>query len=226
MSSRLTQQIRDLHSGDHLCFCYEKDPAEQMPALIPFIQDGLGRDERFIYVADDQTVEQLTDRLEQSGIPVEHETKKGRLNLWTRAEWRQPGQLSSASKALQVQQMIDESEAAGFKGVRFAVEMTWTLGPDIEAPQLEHWEATINTLFLGPGFPGRIICQYNRSRLAPEVILAGLYTHPLAILGEHVCSNPFYRAPLILDSYSRGRVKSNGNGNGHDISTPAKVEWM
>src|SRR5262245_2135388 len=115
MASELTKQILDLQSGDHLCLFYETDPAEQMPALIPFIQDGLARDERIIYIADDQTVEQLTEALEQSGIPVEHETRKGRLNLWTRAEWRQPGPLSSESKARQVQRFIDESEADGFK---------------------------------------------------------------------------------------------------------------
>src|SRR5436190_16190134 len=160
MTNDLTQEMLNLRSGDHLCLFYEKDPAEQMPALVPFIQEGLARDERIIYIADDQTVEQLRDRLQQSGISVEHETNKDRLNLWTREEWRQPGQLSSDSKARQVQKFISESQARGFKGVRFAVEMTWTLGPDIEAHQLEHWEATINTLFLGPGFPGRIICQY------------------------------------------------------------------
>ena len=91
--------------------------------------------------------------------------------------------------------------------------MTWTLGPDIGAQQLERWEATINQIF-EPEFPGRIVCQYNRSRLSPEVLLAALHTHPLAILGDEVYSNLFYAAPLIL----------NGNGNGH--SSAEKVEWM
>ena len=92
---------------------------------------------------------------------------------------------------------MSEAMSAGFSGVRFGVEMTWTLGPDIGAEQLEHWEASINTLF-SPGFPGRIICQYNRGRLSPEAMLAALHTHPLAILGDEVCPNLFYRAPLIL----------------------------
>src|SRR5436190_3094307 len=61
-------------------------------------------------------------------------------------------------------------------------------------------------------------------------MLAALHTHPLAILREHVCPNLFYQAPLILDSRTHGRCNGhgngNGNGNGHDISLPAKVEWM
>ncbi len=91
-----------LHQGDHLCLFYEKDPAEQMSELIPFVQDGLVRNEQCIYIADDQTVEELGERLEQSGINVGHESERGRLKLWTRREWRHSGDLNSARKARQV----------------------------------------------------------------------------------------------------------------------------
>ncbi len=37
--TELEQQISDLRQGDHLCLFYEKEPAEQMPAVIPFIQE-------------------------------------------------------------------------------------------------------------------------------------------------------------------------------------------
>jgi signal transduction histidine kinase/CheY-like chemotaxis protein len=209
--SELTQEILNLRPGDHLCLFYEKDPREQMPALVPFIQDGLSRDEQFVYIADDQTVEDLEGQLQQSGINVGQECDRGALKLWTRREWRQPGELSSERKSRQVLQYIHEASQSGFKGCRFAVEMTWALGPDISADELEHWEAMINTIFV-PGVSGRIACQYNRSRLSPETILAALHTHPLAILGDHVYPNWFYEAPLILD--------------GNAKSSTARVEWM
>src|SRR5439155_23494064 len=107
-------------------------------------------------------------------------------------------------------------------------EMTWTLGPDITARQLENWEATINTIFV-PGFTGRILCQYNRSRLAPEAALAALHTHPIAILGEDVRANVFYQAPLMLRANGHARHNGNGkaarNGNGQ-ANAAARVEWM
>src|SRR5262245_893815 len=182
-----------------------------MPALVPFIRDGLSRDEQFVYIADDQTVEELEGHLRQSGINVGQECERGALKLWTRRKWRQPGELSAEKKSRQVLQYIHEASQAGFKGCRFAVEMTWALGPDIGADELERWEATINNIFV-PGFSGRIACQYNRSRLSPETILAALHTHPLAILGDHVYPNWFYEAPLIL----------GGKAN----SSTARVEWM
>jgi signal transduction histidine kinase/ActR/RegA family two-component response regulator len=211
VESELAQEIVKLRPGDHLCLFYEKDPREQMPALVPFIQDGLSRDEQFVYIADDQTVGDLEVQLQQNGINVGQECERGALKLWTRREWRQPGELSSERKSQQVLQYIHEASQAGFKGCRFAVEMTWALGPDIGADELEHWEAMINTIFV-PGFSGRIACQYNRSRLSPETILAALHTHPLAILGDHVYPNWFYEAPLILD--------------GNAKSSTARVEWM
>lgn len=218
MKCELKEEILELQAGDHLCLFYEKEPAEQMPALVPFIQDSLTKDEQFIYIADDQTVEELSGRLEQSGINVGQESGRGRLKLWTRREWRQPGRLDLQKKSAQVRSFITAAGEAGFKGVRFAVEMTWTLGPDISARELEAWEATLNTIFL-PESNGRIVCQYNRSRLSPEVMLCALHTHPLAILGEEVCANIFYQAPLLLNG------KGRGNGNGHP-DADARLDWM
>lgn len=202
----LTEQILGLQQGDHLCMIYERDPAEQMPALIPFIKQGLASGERCIYIADDQTVEEVAQALKENGIDIDREVEQGALLLWTRAEWRQPGDLDSEKKAAQVKHFIDAARAAGFSGIRFAVEMTWTLGPNISAERLRHWEATINKIFV-PGFPGKIICQYSRSRISPEVVLTSLSTHPLAIIGQTVHQNFFYEAPLILGGPSEtGRL--------------------
>src|SRR5438067_1970750 len=97
-NAELAAQLQNIPPGGHLCLFYDKDPAEQMTAIVPFIQDGLVRDEQFVYVADDQTVDKLTGQLKESGVDVGTETKRGRLVLWTRNEWRQPGDLDSARK--------------------------------------------------------------------------------------------------------------------------------
>jgi PAS domain-containing protein len=197
----LARQITTLKDGDHLCLIYEKDPVEQMPILSPYIQQGLGQGERCFYIADDQTVEQVRGGLLKTGIDVDEASKQGKLLLLTRKEWRQPGKLNSRKKSDQVRAFIDDAFHDGFKGVRFAIEMTWTLTPDIKTESLEHWEATINEIF-NRSFPGRIICQYNRSRLTPYTIKAALKTHPLAILDRDICPNMFYEAPLILNQSS------------------------
>ena len=211
MDSKLTQRALNLLPGDHLCLFYEKDPAEQMPALIPFIREALDGGEQFIYVADDQTIDELASRLEAGGVDVRRACDCGSLKLYTRADWRQPGRLSPDKKSFQVLQFIDDAAKSGFKASRFAVEMTWTLGPDIDTRLVEAWEARLNAIFVR-GFAGKIVCQYNRNRLPPDAIFAAIRTHPLAILGSEVYSNFFYEAPLIL--------------SGNQKSSRARVDWM
>ncbi|MCG3111063.1 MAG: PAS domain S-box protein [Candidatus Manganitrophus sp. SB1] len=204
--NELTEQIGNLQPGDHLCLIYDKDPSEQMPALILFIKQGLEQGEQCAYIADDQTVDQVTRALEESGIEVSKELKRGALLLWTRAEWRPPEECDSDKKTLQVRHFIDAALSAGFTGIRFAVEMTWALGPDISGEKIRDWEATINQIFT-PGFPARIICQYSRSRLTPDVVESSLSTHPLAIIGNDVYPNHFYEIPPILDGKTkRGKL--------------------
>ncbi len=197
----LEQQMLNLKQDNHLCLIYDKDPLEQMPALVPFIKQGLENNEQFIYIADDLSVEQLSLILKINRIDVDAEIDRGALKLWTRKEWRQPGELDSIEKSKQVHEVIDGAIKAGFEGIRFAVEMTWTLDPDITAEKLETWESTINTIF-PRGFPGKMICQYNRHRLPASVINQAFRTHPLAILENYVCHNAFYEEPNILNDKS------------------------
>ena len=212
MIDQVTNPISDLHAGTHFCLFYDRDPSEQFPVLVPYICEGLSNNQQCIYVADDQTVDELTRRLLENGIDSATEISRGALKLWTRHEWRQPGEISSAEKLLQVREFVRQAYAAGFAGARFAVEMTWALEPDISPERMEHWEATLNTLFT-PAFPCQIVCQYNRHRVDPQIVLAALYTHPLLIVGDEVYPNLFYQAPLIFET-------ENAYG------AAAKIDWM
>jgi signal transduction histidine kinase len=214
----LAAEMLALQPGAHLCLIYDNDPSEQMPALLPYFQQGLDNGERCIYVADDQTNEQLAMAFTEYGIDAVPLLASGALQFLRRDEWRQPGELDSARKSEQVRAIIDEA-LAEYAGVRIAVEMTWTLGPDIDSDLLEHWEATINDIFT-PAVPARIVCQYSRARLTRDALEAGIATHPLVVLGTDVCPNPFYKAPFILGSHAPD------NTNGARLGDEDRVDWM
>jgi hypothetical protein len=107
----LVSEVLALKQGDHLCLIYDNDPAEQMPAILPFINQGLKNGEQRVYVADDMTLDDLRDALEGDGVEVRGEAAKGALQLWTRPERRQPGPLDSALKAAQVRGLVDRALA-------------------------------------------------------------------------------------------------------------------
>jgi signal transduction histidine kinase len=215
----LIHEMTGLQPGEHLCLIYEGDPAEQMPALLPYIKQTLESAEQFVYVADDQTVDELRTCLAGAGIDVAAAESSSALLLWTRNEWRQPGDLESERKAAQVRAILRDGLDRGFKGVNFAVEMTWTLGPDIDVEKLRYWEAFINTVFT-PETAGRIVCQYSRKRLPPEVVRSALSTHPTAIIDQRVCMNPYYEAPLIIGGAGADGVPADPG------SEAARLDWM
>lgn len=202
---KINQRELSIHHEQHLCLIYDVDPMEQMPALIPFIKEGLDKNERFVYIADDITVEQLSQVLNTNGIDVEEECNRGALKLWTKKEWRQSGELNAEKKSRQVRGFIKDAISDGFDGIRFAVEMTWTLGPDISVEKLERWEAAINTI-ISPDVPVKIICQYSRLKLPPSVINQAFRTHPSAIIDNCLCSNVFYEKPHTSNEKAEAEI--------------------
>ena len=228
MSEQLIDPICNIEPGGHLCLFYEKEPAEQIPILMPFIQQGLCRGEQFIYIADNITVQALAAHLSRNGIDVPKESATGRLVMQTGTEWSHPGDPDTNQKAHQVRRLIAQAKNAGFKGLRFAVEMTSTLGPDFNARQIQHWEATMNTLF-EPSFPCRMICQYNRTGVHAEALIAALHTHSEAVIGDIIYPNPFYQAPLIPNPNGHSNALADNKSNQSHLNdrTPlTRLNWM
>lgn len=186
-----------LQSGAHVCLVYGEATAHA-EAIAPFFAQGLAAGERCIYVADDLSTDDVSEVFTRHGIDVHAQTARGALKLWTRDNWRQPGELGSVRKAVQVLRIIEDAISDRFKGLRFAIEMTWTRDPDIDSARLRHWEATLDQM-LPAALPLRVICSYSQNRLSPEVIEAGLATHPIAAVGERVNdSNPHHASEEIL----------------------------
>ena len=51
MANELDRQLLTLKPGDHVCPIYES-AAERLAVAIPFIQQGLARGDRCLYIAD------------------------------------------------------------------------------------------------------------------------------------------------------------------------------
>jgi signal transduction histidine kinase len=80
-----------------------------------------------------------------------------------------------------------------YKALRVTGEMSWALKGLPGSERIVEYEAKLNTFF--PGSQCLAICQYDRRRFDPRVLLEVLETHPLAVIGTEVYENFYYMPP-------------------------------
>src|SRR5262249_48169172 len=92
-------------------------------------------------------------------------------------------------------QLVAGALAAGFTGLRITEEMTWALGAAGASEQLFEYETTLNMVY--HQLPIVALCQYNRTRFEPKVIVEALRTHPVVVIGDHIHDNLYYEPPAL-----------------------------
>jgi signal transduction histidine kinase len=205
----LQRELQRMGHGDHLCLVYER-PEEQWEAVIPFMAEGLARNEQCLYVVDDRELEEVRQAFIDGGVDVEAYVRSGQLVFGTKREaYLRSGEFHPAAMIAFLDKTVQEAVASGRTGFRVTGEMTWALGGQCGCEQLVEYEARLSHFF--PGSRTVAICQYNRNRFSADVIRDVLRTHPVAIVGSQVCPNLYYEtAEMVL-----------GQG-----STEQRVEWM
>ncbi|MBK5226734.1 MAG: MEDS domain-containing protein, partial [Thermoleophilia bacterium] len=192
-SSDLIKAIGKLDVHDHLCLIYESRE-EQLAAVIPFMRIGLERGERCIYIADDNTVEEVLDAMRAAGIEVEDATRSGALSVITKRDfYLKEGRFDPDWMIDFIKEATAAAKADGYSALRVTGEMTWMLGGDPGSERLIEYEAKLN--YFIPEYDCLAICQYNRSRFDPEIIVSVIRTHPLVIYGTTICKNFYYVPP-------------------------------
>jgi len=197
MATELERQLRNLKQGDHVCHIYE-NTSDQLAAAVPFIKDGLARKERCIYIVEGRPFEELVvEALSVAGVDVDKERERGALRILTKRDSHLPSGkfLPEAMIAFWRHAEID-ALADGFSGLRGIGEMSWTLRPEPGWEGLIEFEALVNDL--AKNSKVKFLCQYNRSQFDSPCILDVVRAHPVAIVGDQVCGNPYYEPPEMI----------------------------
>ncbi|WP_309888261.1 MEDS domain-containing protein [Archangium sp.] len=205
----LQRELQRMGHGDHLCLVYER-PEEQWEAVIPFMAEGLARNEQCLYVVDDRELDEVRQAFIAGGVDVEAHERSGQLLFATKREaYLRSGAFDPEAMISFLDKTVQEAVDADRTGFRVTGEMTWALGQECGCERLVEYEARLSHFF--PSSRALAICQYNRKRFSAEMIRDVLRTHPVAILGNQVCPNLYYETPdMVL-----------GQG-----STEQRVEWM
>ncbi len=190
---RIEESLCDLGAHDHLCLIYESRE-EQLRAMVPFVRQGLEAGARCVYVSDAGTASAVSDAMRAGGVPVDRAVQQGALAV---AQYRDiylaPGRFDPDAVLEFAAGAGLQAAAEGYQGLRIAGEMAWALRGDPGADRILEYERKVNERI--PSVPVTAICQYDRSRFAPEVIRDVIRTHPLVVVGDRVCRNFYYVPP-------------------------------
>ncbi len=186
----LVDALSRIGTGGHLGLIHEGRD-EPVDVLLPFLRIGLARGEKCVCIAPDDALNKIATALRLQSIDVEAAVKTGGLALTGKPDaYLRQGQLDVEEMIRFWARAVEAASAAGFRGLRGTSEMAGALGEDPELALLLQYESKLNTFVRH--HPATFLCEYDRRRCAPEVILEVIRTHPLLIYKGRVCENVYY----------------------------------
>src|SRR6202162_2800898 len=191
--SRLSELAGGLGMHQHQCLIYNTQ-GEQFAAALPFLRAGLERQERCLYIANENSAAAVLDALREAGADVDHYVRSRALFIAGKQEmYPAHGRFDPDSMISFLSEIAREPGNGKFSGLRILGEMTWALEEDTAPDSLIEYEAKLNHFVREHAV--RVLCQYHRDRFSPELILSVIRTHPVVVYGDIVCKNPYYVPP-------------------------------
>jgi signal transduction histidine kinase len=180
--------IEQLDPADHVCTLYDERD-EEVAIAVAYIRAGLDRGERCVCVVDDGG-ESILEALASEGVDIDAEMRKGRLEIFEKPLAQG---LQTRDMLRKIEEYASESRNAGHAGFRIVGEMTWTLDGDLQA--LAEFEARLNLNRVWERHSCAGLCQFDKRRFAPDTLREMIIVHPLVVIGDRICRNPYYVPP-------------------------------
>ena len=180
--------IEQFGPADHVCTLYDQRD-EEVAIASSYIRAGLDRGELCVCVVDDGG-ESILDALASEGVNTEAEMRKGRLEIFEKPLAQG---LQTRDMLGRIEQYASASRNAGYAGFRIVGEMTWTLDGDLKA--LAELEAGLNLNRVWERHACAGLCQFDVRRFTPATLREMIIMHPLVVIGDRICRNPYFVAP-------------------------------
>src|ERR1700687_82634 len=185
---RVRAAIEQLGPADHVCTLYDQRD-EEVAIAVSYVRAGLDRGELCVCVVDDGG-ESIFDALASEGVDIDAEMRKGRLAFFEKPLAQG---LQTRDMLGKIEQFASESRKAGHAGFRIVGEMSWALDGDMKA--LAEFEARLNLNRVWERYACAGLCQFDVRRFTPETLRQMIIVHPLVVVGDRICRNPYYVAP-------------------------------
>jgi chemotaxis family two-component system sensor kinase Cph1 len=165
--SASADSLEKLGMGDHVAYFFRSN-SERLSFVIPYIAIGLTRNERCLYIADDNSVPSIYRLLQQAGVDVDDAQKRGALSVITKREtYLRHGVFEPEKMITDLNNEVKYSLEHGFAGLRASGEMSWALDLPSALARLIEYEEKLQATWPAE-FGG--VCQYDQTRFAAPLI--------------------------------------------------------
>ena len=203
----LIEAIEQLQFRDHPILIYETCE-EQLSVAVPFIRIGLERGERCLYVAHENSVETVREALSAGGIDITETLERGALIISTARDFYLMGKVFDPDRTFcLLEQAVNDAKADGYTAFRFTGEATFALENISGTECLLEYDAKLNSFLFTHELLA--LCQYNRARFSPEILLEVIRNHPKVIFGNAVSTNYSYLPPDEFILPKRAEIEVN-----------------
>lgn len=119
--------VTELGLGDHVAYFFKSNP-ERLAFVIPYVVAGLRKNERCVYIADENTVPHILDELKWAGIDLDTTTASGALSVVTKHDtYLRNGIFEPDRMIVELDRDVKLALQNGFSGLRVTGEMSWAL---------------------------------------------------------------------------------------------------
>ncbi len=174
--------------GDHIAHFY-RGSRQRFNVLGPYVAEGIRRGDKCVVISSSEVAEQLLEWLTSQGVDAENTRKSGQLFLHS-------GKSNRNDMQAFVEQVEAESLDANYKFVRWAGDGGWALAGKTSVGEMLRWEALYDKVSCN--WKILALCQFDLTQFSGDVVIDALRSHPLCIMGEVLCPNPFHVSPDTL----------------------------
>lgn len=187
----------NLQPGDHAVLAYDRSD-EKFGFLASFFGEGAAKGEKLVLYRHEQQEEDVVLSLEQFGFPARRLIGNGGLEVIDCGRVFYPnGRFSPDESLAEHRRFVLDALAAGFGGVRMAIDMSWAMGGPLEgAEAFMEYESRFN--YFTRALNAITVCNYHRGLFPKEVIFNAMQTHPVVLKKGIAAKNPYYLDPGVF----------------------------
>jgi len=176
----------------HVCAFFE-GPEDEYRVTIPFLKEGIERNERAFYIVDPEVRADSLRRIQDAGVPVDELAASGQCEVHT---WRETYLRAGRFQSGGMLKMVEEILTAGrgpFGLTRLVGHVEWAPRDQANTSELLEYETRLNLLL--PNHPDPVVCAYQTSKWGAGAVMDILRTHPVVMIGGVMHENPFFVPP-------------------------------